>query len=131
MKKTLFVCFVLVFVCAMFVPQAMAGKDVVKIEKVKVDICHLNSGNDELSYYVNGVLQWTMAFGKVKSVSESALPAHLEHGDDTAFADVSPFNGKVWNNFLESRFPTPIAWSKLSPKPSAFVRIFDELRDGD
>ena len=67
-EKLSFVSLALAFVLAMFVPQAMAVKDVVKIEKVKVDICHLNSGNDELSYYVNGVLQWTMAFGKVKSV---------------------------------------------------------------
>jgi hypothetical protein len=40
MKILLIVCLALTLACAMFVPQAMAGK------KVKVDVCHIIEAND-------------------------------------------------------------------------------------
>jgi hypothetical protein len=47
----------------------------------KVDVCHVNSANDTLDLGDEGVY----AFGRVISVSENAVPAHLNHGDSLAF----------------------------------------------
>ncbi len=74
MKILIFVCVALTIVCAMFVPQAMAGK------KVKVDVCHVIAENDVIQFE-----PVELFFGKVINTSENAVDAHLEHGDFTAF----------------------------------------------
>jgi len=50
----------------------------------EVDVCHVNSANDVLviGTFVGG-------FGRVISVSEEAVPAHLAHGDRVDFFDLS------------------------------------------
>ena len=52
---------------------ALAGKPEEK--PAKVTICHVNSAND----MVNG--HWWLVGGRVIEVAESAVPAHLAHGD--------------------------------------------------
>ena len=79
MKKLAVLTAVLAFVFALFVPQAIAGKKVEKVVKVKVDVCHIIAANDVVYGFLNSVND--LYFGKVISVSESALDAHLAHGD--------------------------------------------------
>ncbi len=69
MKKLLVVSLALAFVLAMFIPQAMAGG-------VKVEICHIIAANDVIPFFAVN-----LSFGKVISVSENAVAAHLAHGD--------------------------------------------------
>lgn len=49
----------------------------------KVDVCHIIEANDVV--YGFWGTQLDLYFGKVISVSENALPAHLERGDLTEF----------------------------------------------
>lgn len=48
----------------------------------KVLICHLNGANP----MVDG--NWWLVFGRVIEVAESAVPAHLAHGDSLDFFEV-------------------------------------------
>ena len=68
MKKLLFVCLALVFVLAMFVPQAMAKGE-------KIEFCHLTDSVDIVQN------EWTFVVGHVISVSVNAAPAHEGHCD--------------------------------------------------
>ena len=76
MKKLIVLSIALVFVFAMFIPQAIAKKDKV----VKVDICHVIAANDVIPF---GPVE--LFFGKVISVSPRAVDGHLGHGDFDCF----------------------------------------------
>jgi len=75
MKRLIAVLFVVAFIVALPLSHTFAAKP------KKVEICHVNSANDDGP---KGI-----AFGRVIEVAESAVPAHLDHGDSTYFFDLS------------------------------------------
>ena len=72
---------VLLAMVAMLLAAPMAHLASAKPIKKKVDICHVNSANDIILVPKRGLV----AFGKVISVSENAVPAHVAHGDSAVF----------------------------------------------
>ena len=96
MKRLLILLAVASLVMAVTVtPSASAAK------ADKVDICHVNSSADVIPAGPNFI-----AFGRVISVSEKAVPGHMAHGDSPTIyfvADVLPGNADCW--FLFSVYP--------------------------
>jgi len=103
MKKLLFVSLASAFVLAMFVPQTMAGEKVKAEEKVKVDVCHIIAANDVIQF---GPVE--LYFGKMNSISENAVDAHLGHGDFTSFWGGDVAAGPI-NAFREAGAHLPAA----------------------
>jgi hypothetical protein len=68
MNKLLFISLAMLFVSAMFVPQAMTKSH-------KVEYCHLT---DWVDIPQN---EWTLAVGHVISVSKNAARSHKSHND--------------------------------------------------
>ena len=68
----------------------------------KVDICHVNSANDVFDF---GVPLGILAFGRVKSVNENALPAHENHGDSLGFGELTPDDRDITEAILGITLP--------------------------
>jgi hypothetical protein len=68
MKKLLFISLAMLFVSAMFIPQAMTKSH-------KVEYCHLT---DWVKIPQN---EWTLAVGHVISMSKNAARSHKSHND--------------------------------------------------
>ncbi len=111
MKKLLFVSLAMVFVFAMFIPQATA------VQEEKVAVCHVIAANVVISF---GPVK--LYFGKEIQVAESALEAHLAHGDFDSF----------WGANTEPDSSTgPInAFREAGAKLPAANCYFGELADG-
>ena len=82
MKKLLHVFLSLVFASAMVGTEAMADNKAPKVKEVKVDVCHIIEANDMIPF---GIAPVYLYFGKVISLSEDAVNAHLAHGDSIVF----------------------------------------------
>jgi len=110
MKKLLFVSLAFAFILAMSVPQAMAKGE-------KVDICHIIEANDVIPFGPAPVLLY---FGKVISVSENAVDAHLDHGDSIHFWSGEVAAGPI-NLFREAGANLPAADCYYGVKPDGSI----------
>ena len=95
MKRLLIILFVLVFIAAIPLSHNLMAK---KAEKPgKVEICHVNSANDQLEDF---------GFGRVITVSEKALAAHLKHGDcSVVFWELTEENRKATEEYWNIKLP--------------------------
>ncbi len=99
MKKLVLIVLAAALILPLVGSQARAKKE----EQVKIDICHVISANDVIPFY-----NVFLYFGKVKSVDESAVDAHLAHGDFTNFWGGDEAAGPI-NAFREAGAQLPAA----------------------
>ncbi len=87
-------------VVAMFAAAALAvvAAPVVNAAPAeKTTVCHVNSANDTVDLGFLG----TYVFGKMVLVSDSALPAHFDHGDGGRFVSLDHWIGQLAIKILE------------------------------
>jgi hypothetical protein len=101
MKNLLYVSMAFAFASAMVGAQAKPVLD----NNVKVDVCHIIAANDVIPFGPEPVMLY---FGKVISVSENAVDAHLAHGDSTSFWYGEEAAGPI-NQFREAGATLPAA----------------------
>ena len=79
---------------------AQAGK----VEKVA--ICHVNSANDIIDLETG----YAIAFGRIIEVPESAVEAHLAHGDCTNFFPITPEAWELIEEVYGISLPNANVW---------------------